>query len=326
MQAGSNSAVLSTPVVSVAITSYNSEAVIAKAIESALAQRTGFPFEIVIADDCSTDGTVAVAEAYQVKYPNVVRVLAREKNVGTQRNYYDLFEQCKGKYIAWLDADDFWTDPEKLAIQVKALEDDPSVAVCGHFVRWVNPAGEVVRARFPNVSAGRHGMAQILVKNFLPSPSVVFRNGLHRKLPQWYFEISPITDWLLYVVAALTGDIVLLERVMADYTLNPTSAFWSKGYLFLHTVNADFYERVESVLPAKFHRIVRRYKGKQYEEISYILRKQGLFSESRKAAVKAFCSPSSLDNFGSKGKSLVASLVREAEWRLKGAQTVSQKQ
>ena len=75
MLAGSDTAMQSAPLVSVAITSYNSGALIAKAIESVLAQRTGFPFEIVISDDCSADGTVAVAESYRVKYPEVVRVI-----------------------------------------------------------------------------------------------------------------------------------------------------------------------------------------------------------------------------------------------------------
>ena len=325
MQEGSNSAMRSAPVVSVAITSYNSEAVIAKAIESALAQRPDFQFEIVIGDDCSTDGTVAVAESYRAQYPDLIRVIARERNVGTQRNYYDLFERCKGKYIAWLDADDYWTDPDKLSIQAKTLEGDPSVMVCGHFVRQITPAGEVRHDRFPRMAPGRYGISEILAKCFIPSPSVVFRNGLQRSLPQWYFEVSPLTDWPLWVVAALSGDIVMVDKVMADYALNPTSALWSKGYLFLHEINADFYERVESILPAKFHRIVRRNKGRHYEEIAYILRKEGSYSESRKAAVKAFWSPSSLDNLGSKAKSLIASLVREAEWRLKGAQPVSEK-
>jgi glycosyltransferase involved in cell wall biosynthesis len=326
MQTEPSSTMQTSPLVSVAITSYNSETWIHKAIESALAQRTEFPFEILIADDCSTDGTVAVAESYRARNPDIVRVLARPQNVGTQRNYYDLFEQCRGKYIAWLDADDYWTDPEKLSLQTKALEDDPSVMVCGHFVRQVTKAGKVVHDRFPRVSAGRHGMVEILAKCFLASPSVVFRNGLQLKLPEWYFEISPITDWLLYVVAALSGDILMLDRVMADYTCNDTSALWGKGYLFLHTINADFYERVESVLPAEFHRLVRQNKGKQYEEMAYLLRKQGRFSESRQAAVKAFFSPSLLDNLGSKSKSLIASLVREAQWRLNGAQPVSEQQ
>jgi glycosyltransferase involved in cell wall biosynthesis len=305
----------STPLVSVALTVFNGEAWLAKAIESVLSQQTSFPVEIIIGDDCSTDSTLTVARNYQQKYPHIVTVLDRPENIGTQRNYYETFEHCRGKFIAWLDADDYWTHPNKLAAQVQALEDDPTIMICGHYVRWVTRDGEVARERYPILPPGRHGMEEILRRNFLPSPSVVFRNGLHRNLPQWYFDVSPLTDWPLYVVAAKSGDILMLDQIMADYTLSPKSAFWAKGDLFWHKMDADFYERVESIVDPKFHRIIRAEKGKRYEAIAYLLRKQGEFVESRKVAFQAFTSPDPLDNIGNKTKSLVASLIREAQWR-----------
>jgi glycosyltransferase involved in cell wall biosynthesis len=308
------------PVVSVAITSYNSEKWLGQAIESVLKQQADFPVEIVIADDCSKDATVAIAKSYQERYADKVRVLERAQNAGTQRNYYDAFEQCRGKYIAWLDADDYWTDPAKLAIQVAALEADPSIMVCCHYVRWVirGKDGEVTRERFPTLPPGRHGMASILHSNFLPSPSVVFRNGLHRQLPEWYFEVPPLTDWPLYVVAARSGDILLIDRVMADYTLNPTSAFWGEGDVFWQRMNVEFFSRVESIIPAEFFREVRAEKGRRYEAIAYALRKKGDFVGSRKAAVEAFRSPGISDNLRSKTETLLASFVREMQWRFGG--------
>jgi glycosyltransferase involved in cell wall biosynthesis len=308
------------PVVSVAVTSFNSEKWLGHALDSVLMQQTDFPIEIVIADDCSTDGTVALAKNYQERFPDLIRILERSKNVGTQRNYYDAFEQCRGKYIAWLDADDYWTDRAKLAIQVEALEADPSLMICCHFVRWVirDKNWEVTRERFPTLPAGRHGMESILRSNFLPSPSVVFRNGLHRQLPQWYFDVPPLTDWPLYVVAARSGGILLIDRVMADYTLNATSAFWGEGDLFWQKMNVEFFNRVESIIPEEFHRAVRAEKGRRYEAIAYTLRKNGDFVGSRRAAVEAFRSPGARDNLRSKAGALVASFVREAQWRLGG--------
>lgn len=309
----------STPLVSVAITAYNSEAWLAKAIESVLAQRTTFPVEMVIGDDCSTDNTGVVAQGFQKKYPHLITVLQREKNLGTQRNYYDTFEHCRGKYIAWLDADDYWTHPDKLTTQVNLLEIDPTIVICGHYARWVTRDGAVNRERYPLLPPGRHGMESILRSNFLPSPSVVFRNGIHHKLPQWYFDVAPLTDWPLYVVAANHGDIFMVDEVMADYTLSPKSALWAQGDLFWHKLNADFYERVESIVPPKFHPLLHAEKGKRYEGIAYLLRKQGDYVASRQAAIKAFRSPPMLERLGSKTKSLVASLSREAQWRLRGS-------
>ena len=306
------------PTVSVAMTAYNSEAWIARALESVLRQRTTFPIEIVIADDCSADSTLSIARNYGERNPQTIRVLERTRNLGIQRNYYETFEQCRGRYIAWLDADDCWTDPEKLAVQVEALESDPSISACCHFVRWVTKDGEVKREKYPTIPSGRYGLEEILRHNFVPSPSIVFRNGLQRELPAWYFDLAPTTDWPLWVLAASSGEIVLLDRVMADYMLTPGSSLTSKGDLAWYRTDARFYEHVESILPARWHRLARAEKGKRYESMAWLLRRQGEFAASREAALKAFRSPYFMDNVGSKTKALLAAIAREAQWRIRG--------
>jgi len=306
------------PLVSVAIPAYMSEDTLGKTIESVLAQVTDFPVEIVVGEDGSKDGTFAVADGFRKRYPGFVRVLEREKNLGMSRNYYETFEACRGKYIAWLDSDDYWTDPEKLAIQTKVLEEDATVAIVCHIVRWVTQSGEVKRERYPALAPGRYGMEQIVRSNFLPSPSVMFRNGIHRQLPEWYFDIAPMTDWPLYVVAAHTGDIVLLDRVMADYTLNATSFFWGKGDAFWYKRDGEFYEYMKEIVPKSFLRLARAEQGKRYESLAYYIRKQGDFVGSRKAAIKAALAPALFDNVGSKMSTLLASVVRELEWRGRG--------
>ncbi len=307
----------SAPVVSVAITTFNSANWLPRALDSVLAQRTGFPVEIVIGDDSSQDTTVAVARSYQERHPDVIRILERNKNVGIQRNYYETFEACRGKFIAWLDGDDYWTDPEKLAIQVEAMESDPSINLCGHYIRVVSRDGEVKQDRSPSTPAGRYGLKEMLHSCFIPSLSAMFRNGIHRQLPTWYFDLAPVTEWPIWVLAALSGNIVLLDRVMADYMHTPGSAAWSQGDLFRETMEAKFYEQIESVLPSKWHMLVRAEKGKRYETMAYFLRKQGNFTASREAALKAFRSPALLDNMGSKTKALLAAVVREMEWRFR---------
>jgi glycosyltransferase involved in cell wall biosynthesis len=310
-----------TPLVSVAITAYNSANWLARALESVLQQRTNFSFEIVIGDDCSQDDTVSIANSYREKHPTIIKVLERTKNIGIQRNYYETFENCRGKFIAWLDADDYWTDPEKLAIQVETLEADPSINICCHFVRWIKPDGEIKRDKWPYISAGRYGLEEILRSCFIPTPSVMFRAGIHRKLPAWYFDLAPITDWPIWVLSTLSGDIVLLDRIMADYVHTPGSASTSKGSMFLYNIEVRFYDTIESILPANWRRFVRAEKGKRYESIAYWVRKQGDFTASRQAAFKAFSSPLLRDNVGSKTKALLAAVVREAEWRLRGGRT-----
>jgi glycosyltransferase involved in cell wall biosynthesis len=308
----------SAPLVSVSITAYNSAEWLSRALDSVLSQRTDFPMEIIIGDDCSQDDTIRIAHLYRERYPELIHVYERAMNVGIQRNYYETLAKCRGKYIAWLDADDYWTDPDKLTIQVKLLESDPSISVCAHRVRWVAVDGSVRRI-YPSIPAGRYGIEKIICHDFIPTASAVFRNGFQHKMPSWYFDIAPTTDWPVWVLSALSGDILLLDRVMADYWLTPNSACWSKGDLFWYRMDARFYEHIESIIPSKWHRIARAEKGLRYEAMAYALRKQGDFIASREAAWKAFWSPSLLDNIRSKTKSLVAAVVREIEWRFRGA-------
>jgi glycosyltransferase involved in cell wall biosynthesis len=309
---------LPTPLVSVSITAYNSANWLPRALDSVLKQRMAFPIEIIIGDDCSQDETVRIAHSYRERYPDIIRVFERAENVGIQRNYFETLSKCQGKFIAWLDADDYWTDPDKLIIQVQTLESDPSISVCCHFVKWVAPDGEVKRDRYPSLPPGRYGLDTIVQQDFIPTASAVFRNGFQGGLPPWYFDIAPTTDWPIWVLSALSGDIMLLDRVMADYWLTPTSACWSKGDLFWYRMDARFYEHVESIIPSKWHRLARAEKGKRYEAIAYTLRKNGDFTASRMAALKAFAAPRLMDRVGSKTKALLAAVIREMEWRLRG--------
>lgn len=305
------------PLVSVAITSYNSERWLSRALDSALAQETSFPIEIVVGDDCSQDGSLDVARKYLELHPAKVRLIARPKNVGMQQNYFETFESCKGKYIAWLDADDHWTNPLKLTLQTDALEANDTIMVCGHFVRWVSASGEVRRDRYPDIKPGRYGLEEILRHNIVASPSAVFRNGIQRDLPEWYFDLAPVTDWPIWVLAALRGDILILDATLADYALTPDSNLMGKGEIAWYGADARFYEHVGGLLPGHWQRSVRSETGRRYEALAYALRKRGQLASSRKAALKAFCTPHPMDNLTSKAKSLTAAVLRSIEPKLR---------
>ena len=116
------------PLVSVCMTTYNHEPYIAEAIESVLAQQTSFGVELVVGEDCSTDRTAAICREYAAKYPDRIRLVTSPENVGWRANYRRTFEACRGKYVAYLDGDDWWCDPRKLQMQADLLESAPS---CG---------------------------------------------------------------------------------------------------------------------------------------------------------------------------------------------------
>lgn len=121
-----------TPLVSIIIVTYNHFSVISKCIDSVLSQDTTFPIEIILADDCSTDGAREICEEYAAKYPELIRLLPSDRNVGAVANEQRAFLAAKGKYIATCEGDDYWTDPLKLQKQVDFLEANPDYSVCFH--------------------------------------------------------------------------------------------------------------------------------------------------------------------------------------------------
>ena len=110
------------PLVSVFMITYNHELYIAQALDSILMQQVNFKYEIVIGEDCSTDNTRAILINYAKKYPNIFHLLLHKHNLGAVNNQNEVFKNCKGKYIAMLEGDDYWTDPYKLQKQVDFMD------------------------------------------------------------------------------------------------------------------------------------------------------------------------------------------------------------
>lgn len=124
------------PAVSVLILTYNQEGSIARAIESVLGQKTDFPFEIVIGEDGSADGTRAVCEQYARQHPQIITLLPSAPNKGIVRNYFDAFRAAKGTYISDCAGDDCWVDSSRMQMQKDFMDSHPDVAI--HFGAWRN--------------------------------------------------------------------------------------------------------------------------------------------------------------------------------------------
>lgn len=119
-------------VVSVCMITYNHENYIKQAIEGVLMQQTSFPIELIIGEDCSTDNTRKICIEYQAKYPDIVRLILPEKNLGIKRNFIETMQAAKGNFIALCEGDDYWTDALKLQKQVDFLEANSEYSLCCH--------------------------------------------------------------------------------------------------------------------------------------------------------------------------------------------------
>lgn len=113
------------PVVSVAVITYNMVGYLSQLLDSILVQKVNFPYEIIIDDDCSPDNTRELLYEYQKKHPDKIVLSLRDHNVGGSRNMYGVLQQCRGKYIAILEGDDYWDDENKLQYQYDFMESHP---------------------------------------------------------------------------------------------------------------------------------------------------------------------------------------------------------
>lgn len=246
--------------VSVAMITYNHEEFIAKALDSVLLQETNFEYEIVIGEDCSTDNTRNIIIDYSKKYPGKLRLLLNETNLGMHRNGVETLQSCKGEYIAMLEGDDYWTSPVKLQKQVAFLDSHPECAICFHNVTEVYKDGDRESHSFiRNDCKEFYTVEDLLRKNFIPTPSTMFRNGLVPKVPEWV-SLLPMGDWPLHILNALHGKVGYINETMAVH-MNHRGGAWAamrQSWLEEQKANILLYDNLYTDFDAKYRPMIAR--------------------------------------------------------------------
>jgi Glycosyl transferase family 2 len=247
----------SEPVVSVVLRTYDHAPFIAQAIESVLIQQAPFPFELVIGEDCSTDGTRELVRSYAERNPEVVRAVLPEQNLGHGEILRRALEATGGRFIAYLDGDDYWTSPAKLRRQVDYLENDPGCPSCFHDVSLVYdtvgmPSGSVS----PGLAETRFALDDVVAECFVPAPSMLFRREVAAALPDWSYDSAWI-DWLIHIRAAERGPLGYIPEPMAAYRVHDAGMFSGLDRVSQLEEDLRFYERLLAELPAQ-HDLIKR--------------------------------------------------------------------
>ena len=127
---------MKTPYVSVVMTSYNRSHYIGQAIDCILAQECGFPFEIIIGDDCSTDNSRELLQSYKDTYPDIFVLNFHESNVGFGPNWASTCKLARGKYLAFCDDDDYWCDTNHMKLLADYLDshDNCGLVYANHWI------------------------------------------------------------------------------------------------------------------------------------------------------------------------------------------------
>jgi glycosyltransferase involved in cell wall biosynthesis len=216
---------MSRPLVSVVMVTYRQVGWVRQALESALGQDLE-DIEVVVGDDASDDGTAEEVAAVAAT-DDRVRVLDRDRR-GPRANYMRTLAACRGRYIAQLDGDDFWTSTGKLSAQVARLEGDQSCALC--FTASIDvdrsgePIGEAVR---PPGRRERYGLGDLMAHNLGSSCAFLVRADAVGELPEWYPD-TPVGDWPRHALAARQGDAAYIDEVMAAHRVTGDGVWTGK--------------------------------------------------------------------------------------------------
>ena len=218
------------PLVSILIPTFNHEPFLAQALESALAQITSFPVEILVGNDASTDGTGRILDAFASRFPDRIRAFHAPVNVGGHANFSQLYAAARGQYIALLEGDDYWTNPSKLQLQVDHLATHPACSLCFHQVEIRDEIGTSPITLSNPSDPLITGLSRITRFNYIHTASVVFRNHLIPGLPPWVYHL-PLGDWPLFILLAEHGELHLIRKSMAAYRVQSSSVWASRTQL-----------------------------------------------------------------------------------------------
>lgn len=177
---------------SVAVITYNQEKYIAQTLDSIINQRHNYSYEIVVGDDCSSDGTREIVRQYAEKYPEIVKPIFNEKNLGIIKNYFNVISHCSGKYIMECAGDDFWL-PGKVELQIPFMESNLDVGMCYTYAKTFD---ENNKKNCKKIGVKREEFEDILYKgNPVPAVTVCFKNSL---IQSYCTEIVPLDkNWLM---------------------------------------------------------------------------------------------------------------------------------
>src|SRR5699024_8681029 len=286
------------PVVSVCVQTYQHVDYIEDCLEGILMQKTDFSYEILLGEDASTDGTREICIKYAQKYPDKIRLFLheRENNItiagqptGRFNFLYNLYS-AKGKYIAFCEGDDYWTDPLKLQKQVAFMDQHEDCSLCFHAVKTsfannhkndliTGPKAEEYQVLSPE---------DIIEGIFVRTVSMVFRSEVVADIPYWFIE-APYGDLPLQLTCASKGYIGYINCPMATYRRGILGA-WSEAQFKDREAKGEWYKKryqdhltvfnlFDEATNYKYHKEINTRKKNQ--KIGYLISCQDLYNKTK---------------------------------------------
>ena len=216
------------PKVSVVSITYNHAAFLADALEGFLMQKTDFPFEIIVHDDCSTDGTTEILRKYAEKYPDIIVPIYEEENCYSRNApiLEPMFKRARGEYIAMCEGDDYWCDPHKLQRQFDYMQNNPDCSLILHNGYNLDVLSGAKKEINPFPKDGVLSAYDVIVeRHFLPpTASMFFRRSDILELPE-LFQNLPVGDRPRRLYMLTKGNIYYMHSLMCVYRTNAAGSF-----------------------------------------------------------------------------------------------------
>lgn len=284
------------PKVSVCFITYNHAKYIKKALDSILSQQVSFSFEIVIGDDCSTDGTSEIVKKYADQYPDIIRAYIHPENLTQyglpgKYNFTHAFYQCRGEYVIHIEGDDYYTDNLKFQKQADYLDAHTELSACFHnaLMLFEDGSGREDYAINPPDQKAIITVDDLLAEReiwFMATASVMIRKSvIGDRFPEWFFKTKS-GDIPLYVMLADNAPIGYLPDVMSVYRRNSAGLSYTDSnfdWEFLQN-RIQMYENLNRHTKGKYQRQIQKFLGEYY----YMGLQTNALANSQKQRVIAF--------------------------------------
>lgn len=210
--------------VTVLVFAYNQIRFIRQALDGVLVQKADFDFEVLINDDCSTDGTREVVQDYAVAHPEKIRLLLSPVNLRDGRIADRGLKEARGEYIAFLDGDDYWISTNKLQMQVDLMDAHPEYSGCWHYQEYVDAEGNHMQDQPENGLKTTWSLEEILKGRTIGTSSAFLRRSMLPPLPDWYF-LCPFGDFVIWVLCMQNGPVGYLDDPLGVYRVHANGLY-----------------------------------------------------------------------------------------------------
>lgn len=246
--------------VSVCLITYNHKDFIKEAIEGALKQILNkSSFEIIIGDDCSTDGTGDICRHYADIYPELIKYKRNDSNLGMVSNWIETLKRCNGDYIALCEGDDYWIDPNKLQKQVDFLDKNKDYVISFHDCLIIDEKGHLIKdSKLEGQLKRDLSKEEVICGQLMPTNTVLFRNGIVRDFPKEIYSITNL-DTFIFSLLGHYGKARFEEMVLPNAYRIHKGGVWSlknaitKGRSNLHT-----YKSLYKVIDEKYKHLLKK--------------------------------------------------------------------